>query len=221
MNRPTSSLLIVQHHAAEGPGELLRWARQRAIDVTILRADVHEHLPASEAPVVLLGGPHSVLDGPHWLQREREWLRKLVAARTPVFGICLGAQLLAEAHGASVFALPESETGWTTVRFTDGRTLDVLEWHDDGFTLPANATLHGSTDRCPNQYFSIGETQVGLQFHPEWNAESVSDLNFFFGNACPILRGDTSNARRHKAVSAWLHARLDRWFASASQRIPA
>lgn len=170
----------------------------------------------SRVPVVLLGGPYSILDNRNWLQRERQWVRELVAADTPVFGICLGAQLLADALGGPVFALPQSETGWTTVRFADGRTLDALQWHDESFTLPPGATLHASSERCINQYFSLGEALVGLQFHPEWNMDSVSELNFFFGNVCPISRKQPSDARRHHAVSTWFHDRLDRWFKHAS-----
>jgi GMP synthase-like glutamine amidotransferase len=221
LNRRISPLILVQHHIAEGPGEVKRWAEQRSVDVTLVRPDLNERLPLGGVPVVLLGGPYSVLDDRNWLQREREWVRELVATGTPVFGICLGAQLLAEALGASVFVLPQSETGWTPVRFTDGHTLDVLQWHDESFTMPSGATLHGSTDLCANQYFSVGEKLVGLQFHPEWNADSVSELNFSYGSACPVLRGDTSDARRHHAASAWFHGRLDRWFKCTSTSSPS
>jgi GMP synthase-like glutamine amidotransferase len=216
MNRRTSSLVIVQHHIAEGPGELTRWAGQRGIDVSLLRPDLDELPSLGGVPIVLLGGPYSVMDAPAWLQRERQWLRELVVKGTPVLGICLGAQLLADALGGAVFELPKSETGWTTVRFADGRNLDVLQWHDESFSLPRSAVLHASSMHCTNQYFTVGETQVGLQFHPEWNADSVSELIFFFGSACPPLRSGSSDTRRHHAVTSWFHERLDRWFESAA-----
>jgi len=217
MNRKHLSLVVVQHHAAEGPGELARWAKERGVDIVVVRANSDKRLPDGKVPVVLLGGPYSLLDPPDWLQRERAWVRELVVGGTPVFGICLGAQLLAEALGGLIFRLPESETGWTIVRFDNGRKLYVLQWHEDSFSLPPGARLHGSSARCTNQYFSAGETRVGLQFHPEWDAESVSQLNFFFGSACPVLRRDkTSDSHRHNAINAWFCARLDRWFAHAS-----
>src|SRR5512143_1263532 len=37
-----------------------------------------------------------------WLAHEEEFLREILAARVPVFGVCLGAQMLARASGARV-----------------------------------------------------------------------------------------------------------------------
>jgi GMP synthase-like glutamine amidotransferase len=219
MGRKSSSLIVVQHHAAEGPGELARWAKQRGVTLHVVRFDSDERPPAGNLPTLLLGGPYSVLNPPEWLQRERKWVDGLVHAEVPLFGICLGAQLLAEALGGSVFKLPQPETGWTVVQFDDGRKLHALQWHEDSFSLPPGSKLHASSAKCVNQYFSAGETRVGLQFHPEWNAESVSLLNIFFGDNCPVLRrGHTSDTRRHNAINTWFLARLDRWFKHASAR---
>ncbi len=211
--KPTT-LSVVQHHAAEGPGELAVWAEARGLRLNVHRADL-DALPAITAdPVLLLGGPYPLQGGPEWLQRERRWLRQRLAAGAPVFGICLGAQLLAEALGGEVFMLPESEEGWTRVDFDDGAQMDVLQWHDDSFTLPPAATLHARSKRGTHQYFTHGECSVGVQFHPEWNAASVQALNDHFGASSPLPRADDDDAAKHFAVAAWFHNRLDRWRAS-------
>ena len=47
--------------------------------------------------------------------REKEIIRQMVARQRPVFGICLGAQMIASAYGETVFQfLPEH--GWCRVR---------------------------------------------------------------------------------------------------------
>ena len=133
-------LLVVQHHPAEGIGEIGVWADLRGIAVETYRADLGELPSAVEHPCVLLGGPYAVNDGPAWLQCERAWLRDRIAGGARVLGICLGSQLLADALGGHVFALEQPEAGWTTIDFanSNGR-LDVLQWHGDAFTLPPGA----------------------------------------------------------------------------------
>jgi GMP synthase-like glutamine amidotransferase len=207
MNR----LTLIQHHPAEGPGAIAEWAKARLLSLEIYRADLGALPVVSAAPILLLGGPYPVDAGPVWLQRERAWLREVLAARAPIFGICLGAQLLADALGGSVFTLPEPENGWAKVRFDDGSTLEVLHWHDDNFSIPHGAQLHASSALCANQMFSVGEHLIGVQFHPEWNAASVATLNAYFGDSSPLPHQGDADAARHQAVAVWLHARLDRW----------
>ena len=53
-----------------------------------------------------------------WLEREEEFLRDVLAAGVPVFGVCLGAQMLARAAGASVGPARVPEIGWLDVSLT-------------------------------------------------------------------------------------------------------
>src|SRR4051812_18292019 len=65
------------------------------------------------AVLVFGGAMHADQEDEHpWLQEEGLLLQRLVAAQTPLLGICLGAQLLAKASGAHVGPAREPEIGW-------------------------------------------------------------------------------------------------------------
>jgi GMP synthase-like glutamine amidotransferase len=201
-------LTVLQHHPAEAVGEIGVWAEQRDIALDIHRADLGELPEQAAARCVLLGGPCAVNDPPAWLQREKEWLRRQIARGTPILGICLGSQLLAEALGGAIRALDRPETGWTQIDFADGSQLDALQWHEDTFTLPPGAEALASSAGCAQQLFRRGP-HIGIQFHPEWNAELVAALNAHFGDASPLPC--VPDAQRHSDVAHWFHALLDVW----------
>ena len=76
-------------------------------------------LPPADAVLVFGGAMHVDQEAEHpWLRVELDVLRRLLDARTPVLGVCLGAQLLAQAAGAHVGPAPEPEVGWLPVELT-------------------------------------------------------------------------------------------------------
>ncbi|MHC8394236.1 type 1 glutamine amidotransferase [Pseudomonas sp. LB3P93] len=210
------TLNLIQHHPAEGPGAIADWAASRGVTLNVFRADLGQLPPVSAAPVIMLGGPYESNAGPAWLEAERQWLAASLDQGAAVFAICLGAQLLALSLGGKVRRMDRTETGWTTVSFVDGQTLKVLEWHEDAFDLPPDAQLLASSDQCEQQMYRVGRTRVGLQFHPEWNAESVAMLNAHFGDESPLPRGQHDTAA-YAAVSDWLQATLDGWWAASTR----
>lgn len=131
--------------------------------------------------VVVLGGPIGVNEQQRypWLAAQIEHLGLRLRALKPVLGICLGAQLMAVALGARVYAAHPKEIGWarltlTTAGLASGlrhlAAVPVLHWHGDTFDMPAQATLLASTDITLNQAFSVGTHALALQFHPEADA---------------------------------------------------
>jgi GMP synthase-like glutamine amidotransferase len=210
------TLNLIQHHPAEGPGAIAIWAESRGLALNVFRADLGQLPPVSADPVILLGGPYESNAGPAWLENERQWLAGTLELGGAVFAICLGAQLLALSLGGNVRRMDQTETGWTRVTFIDGQTLKVLEWHEDAIDLPPNAQLLASSEQCKPQMYRAGPTRLGLQFHPEWNAESVALLNAHFGDESPLPRG-SQGTEAYAAVAAWLEATLDEWWAAANQ----
>jgi GMP synthase-like glutamine amidotransferase len=137
--------------------------------------------------VVVMGGPMNIYqyrDHP-WLVAERAFLMNLVASGKRALGICLGAQLLADALGARVVQNPAREIGWWPVTFTDEArghfsalpaVATVLSWHGDTFELPRGAMLLGASRACGRQGFLFEGRILGLQFHPEMSADAIARL---------------------------------------------
>jgi GMP synthase (glutamine-hydrolysing) len=129
--------------------------------------------------IVVMGGPMGAYDeADHpWLAGEKRLLREAVEADVPVWGVCLGAQLLASALGARVYRGEQPEVGVLPVRLTSAAADDpvfgdapasfpTLQWHGDSFDLPDGATLLAGSPAYPHQAFRVGRS-YGLQFHLE------------------------------------------------------
>lgn len=211
MNDGIRGLNLIQHHSAEGPGAIAEWAESRGVIFNVFRADLGQLPPVSAQPLILLGGPYESNAGPAWLDDERQWLAGCMDQGAAVFAICLGAQLLALSLGGTVRRMDRTETGWVSVTFADGQMLNVLEWHEDAIDLPPDAQWLASSAQCAQQMYSVGATRLGLQFHPEWNAESVATLNSHFADESPLPRGEPDSAA-YAAVFQWLQATLDEWW---------
>ena len=113
-----------------------------------------------------------------FLAQTKRLIVNASAARVPVLGMCLGAQLRAAAFGGEVFPNRSKEIGFFDVSFKEAARSDPLwrgfpgpfqpvHWHGDTFTLPAGAVLLASSDLTPNQLFQMDGIHYGLQFHLE------------------------------------------------------
>ena len=145
----------------------------------------------------VLGGPIGAyqIDRYPFLADELRLIERRVAADKPLLGVCLGAQLLATACGASVSRMGRKEIGFAPLALTEaGRTsplaaldnLPVLHWHGDQFDLPEGATLLASSEQCPHQAFSIGDRILGLQFHAETDCRTLE--NWLVGHASELAQ---------------------------------
>jgi GMP synthase (glutamine-hydrolysing) len=118
--------------------------------------------------VMVFGGEANVDDDYAWLVEEKAWIGQLIERGTPLLGVCLGAQLIAEVAGARVERLPVPEVGWHEV---EGVGL-AFEWHRYGFEhAPPGATEWARNDvGC--QAFQLGNAQA-IQFHAEVDEPTV------------------------------------------------
>jgi GMP synthase (glutamine-hydrolysing) len=136
------------------------------------------------AVLVFGGAMHADQDDRHpWLRQENLFLQRLLDRHVPVLGVCLGAQLLAQAAAAPVGLSSEPEVGWFEIELTaEGRDDPVLgslpsrfeafQWHFYTHGLPAGAVELARSRVC-TQAFRLGESAWGVQFHPEVTAEQI------------------------------------------------
>jgi GMP synthase-like glutamine amidotransferase len=184
-----SSLLVLQHISCEPPAAFEDELRSRGLDVTRVELDEGQRLPDwREFPaIVVMGGPMGAYDeADHpWLVDEKRLLREAVEADVPVWGVCLGAQLLAAALGARVYRGEQPEVGVLAVELTSAaaddpvfrdapKSFPTLQWHGDSFDLPDGATLLAGSPAYPHQAFRVGRS-YGLQFHLEVALELATE----------------------------------------------
>ena len=95
---------------------------------------------------------------------EKAFVRDAIDRRVPMLGVCLGAQLIASALGARVYANPVKEIGWFPVRAVGPAA-------DDAFSFPTSprvslarrdvrlatgAVQLAESDGCRAQAFQVG-----------------------------------------------------------------
>ncbi|MCB2407755.1 type 1 glutamine amidotransferase [Hymenobacter lucidus] len=177
----------LQHAAFETPGTILEWAARHDHCWSYTRL----YEPQPQFPpltgfdwLLILGGAMGVREEDRypWLKPEKEFIKATIESGKIVLGICLGAQLLAEALGADVYPNPVPEIGFWPIHPTPAAAthplfghltgpLTVLHWHADTFTLPVGAMALASSAACAQQAFVADGRLVGLQFHPELTPE--------------------------------------------------
>ena len=217
-----SRLLVFQHVAAEPLGTLDPLIRARGHRIRFVN---FERDPDAQPEVeryrglVVLGGPMNVEDREHraHLLTELRAIERALRLGRPVFGICLGAQLLAHVLGAPVRRQEQPEIGWYELQATDagrsdpvfaplGEAHPVFQWHSYTFDLPSGAQQLARTESCEQQAFRYGESAYGVQFHPEvdqalierWLANAVYCREL----ECAGLPHDVATIRAHTAAHA-------------------
>ena len=99
----------------------------------------------------------------------------MVESDVPVLGICLGAQLLADALGGRAYPAPTgAEIGMVASHPTSAGENDPVAralavplptWHGDTFDLPPDSVLIAESDRFPHAYRA--GSALAIQSHPE------------------------------------------------------
>lgn len=178
--------VIWQHEEHEGPHLLEKPLLDAGYTLTTrFRDPRHDDLEADL--VVVMGGAMSVtsMEAHPFLGEERAILTERLALDRPSLGICLGAQLLASAAGATVtrgkngFEVGVAPVRWTKQGLEDAAARGMpakqtfAHWHEDTWSAVPNATLLASTDRYTQQAFRLNRS-YGLQFHPELTADAFA-----------------------------------------------
>lgn len=176
--------------------------------------------------VIAMGGPMSVNDEAEfpWLRDEKQFLRDAIKRGVPVLGVCLGAQLIANALDARVYRNAQKEIGWFPIEAVDGpgdvfrfpETLEVFHWHGETFDLPAGAVHLAQSEACKHQAFQVGRRTLALQFHIEVTPRAVADFVDNCGNdlsPAPFVQSRDKILAKpeftYDAANAWMSQTLD------------
>jgi GMP synthase-like glutamine amidotransferase len=177
------NLVIFQHTPEETMGYFETICREWNVPFDYIRLFETNEVPnIKTSHVLILGGPMSVNDTRTYpyLADEKMWIRSFVKSGIPVLGICLGAQLIANAFSGKVSAC-EEEVGWREIRrIGTGIIKDVpstfraFQMHSETFDIPINGRILCEGQNVRNQAFDIGSA-TGLQFHFEITADLVQN----------------------------------------------
>ena len=173
--------------------------------------------PLEEVDLIIsLGGPLSANDSYPALRSERSFLADAMASGVPVFGVCLGAQLMARALGGKVRPTGGYEFGLRKIWITEDGHRDpvfsklrvplVPTLHGECFTVPPGAVelafgymlCRDGRFRRQSLAFRSG-ISYGFQFEPQltldelrvWNRELAGDYTKMGPLFDPELEADT------------------------------
>ena len=175
--------------------------------------------------IVVLGGPQSANDEYPALRLEGRYLADAMASGVPVFGVCLGAQLMARFLGGEVSPTGGYEFGLRKIWITEEGSRDpvfnkllvplVPTLHGECFSVPPGAVelaygymlCRDGTFKRQSLAFRYG-ISYGFQFEPQltldelrvWNRELVDDYKLMGPLFDPAVEAET-NLREFAAYS--------------------
>ena len=209
-------ILVIENYPKTTLGLVGKALTEAKAECRVVRTHLGEELPETPAgydALIMLGGAQDALDDENhpYLPEEAALARAFGEADKAVLGICLGAQILARAHGAKNILGRPIEFGWHAVRPTEaGRSDSVLSalgsgapifhWHLDTFTLPPGAVHLATSEQTPMQAFRIGRASYGIQFHFEAGTELVAFWTKGFADEIADCAPDWPD--RHRAEAA-------------------
>ncbi len=220
-------VLVIQNFADEGLGLLGQALEEARAEVEIVRPFAGDALPDAQGPdaqgpdaqdydaLVVLGGGQNALDdeGSPWFAKTLELIRAFQDSERSVLGICLGSQLVARANGSVNHIGGHYEFGWHEVALSEAAKDDavlgslpaafpIFQWHDDHFTLPANAVRLASSGTAENQAFRIGRATYGSQFHFEASRKHVERWSTEFAALIVEREPDWQEGRHARDAAA-------------------
>jgi GMP synthase-like glutamine amidotransferase len=135
---------------------------------------------------IVTGSPHGVYEDHSWIPTVSQLINNVYKANLPIFGVCFGHQLIAQALGGHV---EKSEKGWGLGLHTyqvnnkpdymsnlsEEVTLNICH-QDQVLQPPQGATVYAKSEFCENAGFYIKDKVLTMQAHPEFLVDFTKAL---------------------------------------------
>ena len=135
---------------------------------------------------IVTGSPHGVYEDHSWIPTVTQLINNVYKANLPIFGVCFGHQLIAQALGGHV---EKSEKGWGLGLHTyqvnnkpdymsnlsEEVTLNICH-QDQVLQPPQGATVYAKSEFCENAGFYIKDKVLTMQAHPEFLVDFTKAL---------------------------------------------
>jgi len=230
MKRKREDWIYLQHSSCCPPAFLGKFFNKRGISYRTINFWKGEELPSIDEPIAGIVSGGGVMGSYEeeqfpWLVKEKEWLRAHLKKGTPLLGICLGAQIFADAFGGKTYSSGTIESGPGNLILTsEGKkdavashlTLPIWLSHGDTFDLPPGATLLCETKFT--QAFRLGSA-LAVQFHPEAELAQIEEWLGFDKEKMEKIGMNyeevLEDARKNiKTITAASEQFFDAWFAN-------
>lgn len=215
MSNKNLTVWAFQHVGYEGLGSFEDILNEMNADIRYIcgKRESLKGLDASDPDImIVLGGPMGLYEADKYpyLLDEVELVRERINSKKPLLGICLGAQIIAQALGSKAFrGEAGQEIGWypiylneaaqeTPLRHLDHTKTNMMHWHSDTFELPEGVVYFGGSDLYKNQAYRFEDHVWAVQCHPEitprklelWYEADTQDLLEVPGLTVDKLRED-------------------------------
>lgn len=223
-------ILVFQHSDECPPSSVADYCLSRNIKMQVHRwnKSVQTFAPLDFDALIILGGPQNVDEDVKypWLQNERQEIKKFLDADLPIFGICLGGQLLAQILGADVRRHTTVEVGWHDIQLNatvssliadSPSVLPMFQWHAYRFKTPTVAVRFATNSVTEDQGFIYKNNVIGVQFHPEadlaWIQMCAEDPTYpKSGEHVQAITEMLSQKQKLVPMKSWFFKTLDQLF---------
>jgi GMP synthase-like glutamine amidotransferase len=198
---------LVEKHGTAGDA-LATWLQPHLPEAEMTRIDLPagQKLPEPQDfdGYAITGSEMGVYDETQWMTPLRDFLAAVREAERPVFGICFGHQIMADAWGGRAEKVEQGFVLGARRYDLGGDAAKAHVAHQDQVTrVPPGAQVIASASYCPVGGLVYEFPALSVQFHPEYGEGFIDDLIDIDGEglmspgeiaaAKASLRGEVSN----------------------------
>ncbi|SDB98120.1 type 1 glutamine amidotransferase [Acinetobacter boissieri] len=173
--------LLLTHHAQVSTTEFFALPTEIALDIEAL-----PNIQDVDLLIVMGGKIHAEDEANYpWLKIEKRWIRRYIALKKPVLGLCVGGQIIASALGAPVLKNERYTMSWNRVQsvanlpndcFKMPQEMHVMSLSQDISALPKGAISLATNENFQNSCYQIGRNILGFQFSLEITQDGLTEF---------------------------------------------